>query len=333
MTEPRTPTIADVRAAAGRIDGLAVRTALIRHPHLDDLTGARVFLKPENLQRVGAFKFRGAYNKIAQIDHGQSPGGVVACSSGNHAQGVAEAARLCGLASTIVMPRDAPRIKVARTRRFGGEVVFYDREREDRDAIALALCKEQQAAFVHPYDDPDVVAGQGTIGLEIADDLSKDGIELDALLVPCSGGGLASGVSIAIKDRFPAARIHSVEPEGFDDMARSLQLGSRQRNSQMSGSIADALMAPSPGLIPFKIARENFAEGLVVSDDDARHAVRYACNELKVVLEPGGAVALAALLAAKADFRGKTVVVVMSGGNIEPEQLQEILASERPADD
>jgi len=331
MSDTRLPTIEDVRAAAERIKPFAIRTPLVRHPVLDERAGGRVFLKAESLQRVGAFKFRGAYNKIAQLDATRWPGGVVACSSGNHAQGVAEASRLCGLHSAVVMPRDAPRMKVERTRQSGGEVVFYDRAREDRERIALALCAEREAAFVHPFDDPDVVAGQGTVGLEIVEDFEAAASGLDAVVVPCSGGGLVSGISLPVKARYPDAQLHTVEPRGFDDMARSLEMGVRQRNEKLAGSIADALMAQSPGLVPFRLARERLARGLVVDDEDMRDAVRFAFHHLKLVLEPGGAAGLAAVLAGRLPTKGRTIVVVLSGGNIDPETLAEILEGEPSA--
>jgi threonine dehydratase len=262
-----------------------------------------VLLKAENLQRVGAFKFRGAYNKVAQVDKATFPGGVVACSSGNHAQGVAAAAALMGFKSVIVMPADAPRLKIARTRAFGAEVVAYDRAREDRDAIARDLCTTRQAALVHPFDDPDVIAGQGTAGLEMMEQAEAMGATPDIVLVGASGGGLIGGVSIAVKEKSPAAAIYSVEPAGFDDLARSLKGGAREKNARLSGSICDALLAATPGELTFEVAKRNLAGGLSVTDDEAKAAVRYAFEELKLVLEPGGAVSLAAILAGKLPFR------------------------------
>jgi threonine dehydratase len=322
----RLPTIADVRAARARLGTLAVRTPLIEHPALNNRTGGRVLLKAESLQRVGAFKFRGAYNKIAQIDHATYPGGVVACSSGNHAQGVAAAATLLGLKSLIVMPSDAPALKIERTRVFGGEVHLYDRLKEDREAIATTLCDERRAAFVHPFDDAQVIAGQGTVGLELMEQAAAQGALPDAVLASCSGGGLVTGMALAVKAARPATKVYSVEPAGFDDFARSLASGRRERNSALSGSICDALMAPMPGELTFALARELLAGGLAVTDAEVRDAVRFAFAELKLVLEPGGAAALAAVLAAKIETRGRTLACVLSGGNVDPIQFAKLIA-------
>jgi threonine dehydratase len=327
----RQPTFGDILAARRRLGTLACRTPLIEHPALNALVGARVLLKAENLQRVGAFKFRGAYNKVAQVDKATFPGGVVACSSGNHAQGVAAAAALMGFKSVIVMPADAPRLKIARTRAFGAEVVAYDRAREDRDAIARDLCTRRQAALVHPFDDPDVIAGQGTAGLEMMEQAEAMGATPDIVLVGASGGGLIGGVSIAVKEKSPAAAIYSVEPAGFDDLARSLKGGAREKNARLSGSICDALLAATPGELTFEVAKRNLAGGLSVTDDEAKAAVRYAFEELKLVLEPGGAVSLAAILAGKLPFRGKTVAAVLSGGNIDPTLFAQIIQEQRQA--
>jgi threonine dehydratase len=327
----QTPTYADVLAARARIGALACRTPLIEHPALNAAVGGRVLLKAENLQRVGAFKFRGAYNKIAQVDAAAYPGGVVACSSGNHAQGVAAAATLRGLKSTIVMPSDAPRLKIERTRAFGGEVIAYDRIRQDRDAIAREICAKRGAAYVHPFDDPDVIAGQGTVGIEMMEQAAALGVVPDLVLVGASGGGLIGGVSLAVKEASPAIQIYSVEPAGFDDLARSLAHGERQRNDRLSGSICDALMSAMPGEITFKVAKRNLAGGLTVTDEEAKQAVRFAFRELKLVVEPGGAVSLAAILARKLEFAGKTVMAVLSGGNVDPALFAEIIQEPRQA--
>lgn len=321
----RLPTFEDVLAARERLRPHIIATPLIEHPALNALTGGRVLVKCENLQRVGAFKFRGAYNKIAQVDRQRYPGGVVACSSGNHAQGVAAAATLLGLRSAIVMPADAPQLKIARTRAFGGEVIAYDRETEDRDAIALRICEERRAAFVHPFDDADVMAGQGTTGLELMEQAKALGALPEAVLVPASGGGLAGGISLAVKKASSGAQVFCVEPEGFDDLARSLKSGKPERNARMSGSICDALMAPSPGEITFAVAKQNLAGGLVVSDAEARAAMRFAFEELKVVAEPGGAVALAAVLCQRLPVKGRTIAVVLSGGNVDPRLFADVI--------
>jgi threonine dehydratase len=325
------PTYSDVIAARKRLGSLACVTPLIEHPALNALVGGRVLLKAENLQRVGAFKFRGAYNKIAQVDGAAYPGGVVACSSGNHAQGVAAAATLRGLKSTIVMPADAPRLKIERTKAFGGEVVAYDRVKEDRDAIAREICNSRTAAYIHPFDDPDVIAGQGTAGLEMMEQAAAMGATLDMVLVGASGGGLIGGVSLAVKEKSPDTKIWSVEPAGFDDLARSLRKGERQKNAALSGSICDALLAATPGELTFEMAKKNLAGGISVTDEEARTAVRFAFRELKLVVEPGGAVSLAAVLAKKLPFEGKTVAVMLSGGNIDPSLFSEIILDKRAA--
>jgi threonine dehydratase len=327
----RLPNFADLLAARRRLGTLACRTPLIEHPALNAQVGGRVLLKAENLQRVGAFKFRGAYNKVAQVDRKAFPGGVVACSSGNHAQGVAAAATLLGFRSAIVMPADAPRLKIERTRAFGAEVVAYDRVKEVRDAIARELCASRRAALVHPFDDIDVIAGQGTAGLEMMEQAEAIGATPDIVLVGASGGGLISGVSIAVKEKSPSTVIYSVEPAGFDDLARSLESGAHERNAALSGSICDALLAVTPGELTFEVAKRNLAGGLSVTDEEAKAAVRYAFEELKLVVEPGGAVSLAAILAGKLPLQGKTVAAVLSGGNIDPSLFAEIIQDQRRA--
>lgn len=323
----RLPTFADVLSARARLAGLAVETPLLEHPALNALTGGRVLLKAENMQRVGAFKFRGAYNKIAQVDKADFPGGVVACSSGNHAQGVAAAATLCGLESLIVMPADAPRVKIERTQAFGGRVHLYDRVSADRDALAAAFCAERGAALVHPFDDPDVMAGQGTVGLELMEQAAARGATPDAVLVCCSGGGLVTGTALAVKAARNETEVFSVEPAGFDDFARSLASGKRERNAKLSGSICDALLSPTPGEITFAVAMTALKGGLSVTDEEARAAVRFAFRELKLVLEPGGGVALAAVLAGKLPTQGRTIVCVLSGGNVDATAFAEIITS------
>ncbi len=326
----RLPDIGDVRAARQRLGRLPVTTPLLTHPALDVATGGQVLLKAESLQRVGAFKFRGAFNKIAQVDRSAFPGGVVACSSGNHAQGVAAAAAIAGLASLIVMPSDAPALKIARTKAFGAEVRLYDRVTEDRDAIALDLAARRRAAMVHPFDDFDVISGQGTAGLELMEQAAIFGRLPDAVLVPCSGGGLASGIALAVEAVAPQTEVWAVEPAGFDDLARSLASGRRERNAALSGSICDALLSPSPGELTFDILRCRLAGSLVATDAEVRAAIRFAYHELKLVLEPGGAIALAALLHGRIPTAGRTVACVLSGGNIDPAMFGDIIA-EAPA--
>ena len=320
------PTAADIDLAAQRLAGVAVRTPLVNAPVLDERLGARVFLKAETLQRTGSFKFRGAYNKVSSIAPERRAAGVVAYSSGNHAQGVAAAARLLGLPAVIVMPSDAPRLKRARTEALGATVVAYDRDREDRAAIAKKIVDERGATLVPPYDDPLIIAGQGTIGREIVDDLERLGAKPDIVVVGASGGGLAAGISLGVKARVPSARFYTVEPEGFDDTLRSFASGRREHNARLSGSICDALMSNTPGELTFPINRELIGAGITASDAEVAAAVRYAFQELKLVVEPGGAIGLAALLAGKLEVKGKTVVGILSGGNVDPDLFAKLIA-------
>ncbi len=323
---PGLPTAADVDAAARRLAGVALHTPLVTSPALDALTGGRVFLKAEILQRTGSFKFRGAYNKLSAIPHDRRAGGVVAFSSGNHAQGVAAAAQLLHMPAVIVMPRDAPRPKRERTAAFGAEVVLYDREREDREAIARELAGQRGAVLVPPYDDPLIIAGQGTAGRELVDDLAALGLTPDVVLVNASGGGLAAGVALAVKARAPRASLFTAEPEGFDDHARSFRSGRREQNAAATGTMCDALMARMPGELTFAINRSLVGQGVAASEREIAAAVAFAFRELKLVLEPGGAVALAALLAGKLDVKDKVAVAVLSGGNVDPELFHRLVA-------
>jgi len=315
--QSKLPTAADVEDAARVLDGVAIRTPLLSSETLDAKLGARVFLKSEVLQRTGSFKFRGAYNRISRIPESERQHGVVAFSSGNHAQGVACAARLLGMPAVIVMPADAPQAKIARTKGHGADVVLYDRETEDRAAISRRIAEERGATLVPPFDDPFVIAGQGTIGQEICEDLAALGHAPDVVLMPASGGGLAAGIALAVKHRHPQARLATVEPAGFDDHAQSFRSGRRERNATAAGSICDALLAPSPGELTFPLTLSLVGDGLAVTDEDVKDAMRFAFDELKLVVEPGGSVALAALLAGRLDVRGKTVAVVLSGGNVD----------------
>ncbi len=321
----RIPTHTDIEDAARRIQGQATRTPLLASHALDRATGGRILLKAETLQRVGAFKFRGAYNKISQVDRAEFPGGVVACSSGNHAQGVAEAARLMGFKAAIVMPSDAPPIKIERTRSSGAEIILYDREREDREAISIELAANRKAAMVHPFDDPDIIAGQGTAGLELMRQAFAINRRLDAVVAPCSGGGLVTGISIAVKHVSPQTEVWAAEPAGFDDLARSLKSGKRERNPKASGSICDALLAQTPGELTFAIARQNLAGSIAVDDEAVRRAMRFAFAELKLAVEPGGAIGLAAVLEGLIEAKGRTIAVVLSGGNVDPRQFAGII--------
>ncbi|HEY5280388.1 MAG TPA: threonine/serine dehydratase [Pseudolabrys sp.] len=321
------PTFADVAAAAARIAGVAVRTPLINSPVLDDRLGARVFLKAETLQRTGSFKFRGAYNKCSSIPPEKRAAGVVAYSSGNHAQGVAAAAKLLDMRATIVMPADAPKAKRMRTEALGAEVIAYDRNTEDRAAIAHRLVAERGATLVPPYDDPLIVAGQGTIGSEIVEDLAAQGLKPEIVFIGMSGGGLAAGVALGIKGRVPEAAIYGVEPDGFDDTLRSFRSGRHETNARMSGSICDALMSATPGEVTFPINSKLIGQGFAVTDEEVGRAVRYAFEELKLVAEPGGAVGLAAMLAGKLDLKGRVVCGVLSGGNVDAEVFAKLIAA------
>jgi len=321
------PTAADVDAAAKMIAGVAIRTPLINSPVLDERLGARVFLKCETLQRTGSFKFRGAYNKISSIPPERKANGVVAYSSGNHAQGVAHAAALCGVAATIVMPSDAPKAKRERTAALGAEVVLYDRDTEDRAAIARDIVQKRGAVLVPPFDDPLIIAGQGTAGREICEDLEKLGVTPDMAVVGASGGGLIAGIALAMKARVPGVKFYSAEPAGFDDTMRSFASGKRERNPRMSGTICDALMTETPGVVTWEINKQLVGEGVAASDEEVGRAVAFAFRELKLVVEPGGAIGLAALLAGRLDIKGKVVVAVLSGGNVDAELFHRLIAA------
>jgi threonine dehydratase len=327
MNAPVLPvTSADIDAAARVIAKFAVRTPLLSSPALNDRVGTKVFLKPEMLQRTGSFKFRGAFNKLSSIPPAARGGGVVAFSSGNHAQGVAAAAQILHMRATIVMPSDAPLSKRERTKGYGAEVVLYDREREDREAIAGEIAKKRGATLVRPYDDPLVIAGQGTVGREIAEDMAALGVAPDIVVAPASGGGLVAGVATAVKARYPQAVLMSAEPEGFDDHARSLRAGKREPHRAEGRTICDALMALIPGEITFAINSRLLSQGLIASDAEVGIAVGFAFRELKLVVEPGGAVGLAALLAGRIDASGKNVVLVLSGGNVDADLFAKLIS-------
>lgn len=314
---PDTNLLDEIKKAADRLKATAVTTPLLESALVNDRVGGRLIVKAECLQHTGSFKFRGAFNRLSLIPAAHRDRGVVAYSSGNHAQGVAAAARLLGIAATIVMPASAPDIKKARTRAFGARVVEYDPERESREVIGAAIAAESGATLVRPYDDPGVIAGQGTVGLEIAADLADRGIVPDQLLCPCGGGGLIAGVSTALLDTFADCAVYSAEPDGFDDTARSLEAGRRVSNSAVQGSICDAIVTPEPGEITFPINRRNLAAGLTAGDDEVLHAMRIAFEDFKIVAEPGGAVALAAALAGRLPLENRCTVVVCSGGNVD----------------
>jgi threonine dehydratase len=323
---PPLPTIDDISAAARRLHGQAVLTPLLESPLLNARLGGRLLVKAEPLQRTGSFKFRGAFNALAQLEPQQRRAGVVAFSSGNHAQGVAAAAQLLGLPATIVMPEDAPAIKIANTRGYGAAVVLYDRLAEDREAIGRRIAAERGAVLIPPFDDARVIAGQGTAGLEIASQAKALDLRLDAAVIPCSGGGLAAGCALALAALCPGITVHTAEPQGFDDMRRSLQQGERVANVAAAGSICDALLVPIPGKLQFAIARRHIAGGLAVSDDAVLRAMAVAFAEFKLVVEPGGAVALAAILSGKLDIKGRVVAVIASGGNVDAQTFAQALA-------
>jgi threonine dehydratase len=316
---PPLPAFADVEAAAGRLAGIVRRTPLLAATPLDEALGGRILLKVESLQRTGSFKFRGAYNRLMQLDPGQRRAGVVAFSSGNHAQGVAAAAKMLGISATIVMPADAPAVKLENTRALGAEVVLYDRFTGDREALARKLVAERGATLVPAYDDPHVVAGQGTVGLELMQQAAEFGFTPDQVLVPTSGGGLTGGTAIAVRALSPAAAIYGVEPEAFDDTRRSLAAGALLKNPPEARSICDALQSSPPGTLTFAINRELLSGILTVSDPEVQAAMARAFRDLRLVVEPGGAVALAAALAGRVALAGRTTAIVLSGGNVDVE--------------
>ena len=307
-----------IRAAARRLAGHARRTPLLSSPFLDDIAGRRIFVKAECLQKTGSFKFRGGWSALSALDPDIRARGVIAFSSGNHAQGVAHAATLHGVPSVIVMPSDAPELKIANTRALGAEVVLYDRATEDRDAIGAKLAEERGLYLIKPFDEPQVIAGQGTCGLEIAAQAAARGITGADVLVNCGGGGLTSGIALALEAEAPGLTARPCEPEGFDDATRSLASGRIERNTRLSGSLCDAIITPAPGKITFPIMARLCGPGIVVSEDEALRAMALAFLRLKLVLEPGGAVSLAAALFHGDQIEADTVLAVATGGNVDP---------------
>jgi len=312
-------TLSKIKAAEKRLSGVAVNTPLVTNRYMNNRLNANVYFKLENCQHIGAFKFRGAYNRLAQLDQAQRKLGVVAFSSGNHAQGIALAANMLGMQATIVMPNDAPQLKLEGTLRLGATVVEYDRNQESREEIAGNIADETGATLVPAFEDFDVMAGQGTAGLEIVKQLNLKREELDTFLSPCGGGGLLAGTSIAIKGTLPSVRIYGVEQEQYDDHARSKVAGHRVQINGNTPTMCDALMATIPGEMTWSVNRETVDDFLVVSEDSVAFAVAFAFRYLKLVVEPGGAVGLAALLDKKIDISGKTAAVILSGGNIDNE--------------
>ncbi len=307
-----------IRAAATRAAGHVRRTPLLSSPFLDELAGRQVWIKPECLQHTGSFKFRGGWSALSALDPEARRKGVIAFSSGNHAQGVALAAAMHETPAVIIMPSDAPALKIANTRGFGAEVVLYDRGSEDRDEIGARLAAERGLTLVKPFDEPQVIAGQGTCGLEIAEQAREAGIESADVLVCTGGGGFASGIALALEAEAPGLRVRPVEPEGFDDMTRSLVSGRIERNDRTAGNICDAIITPQPGEITFPILQRLSGPGLTVTEDEALMAMAHAFLRLKLVAEPGGAVALAAALCRKGEIEGDAVIVTISGGNVDP---------------
>ena len=320
--------ITDIEAAAERLADVAVRTPLMQNEELDRAAGGRVLLKPECLQRTGSFKIRGAYNLLSRLSPDEAARGAVAWSSGNHAQGVAAAGAMLGIHTAIVMPADAPAAKLRNTRRLGGEVITYDRYSGDREAIARGVAAERGASIVPSYEHPHIIAGQGTVGLEIAEQSVELGLPADQVLICCGGGGLTSGSAIALKARLPEIMVYTVEPEFYDDTARSLAGGNRVSVSTQARSICDALLTDAPGRMTFDIMHQLGCRGLVVSDEEVRAAMRFAFRHLKLVVEPGGAAALAAVLAGKIDTRDRNTAVVLSGGNVDFELFASIQEDE-----
>ncbi len=306
-----------IRKAAAKLNGQVVYTPLLESSLLNDQLGGRVLFKPECLQYTGAFKYRGALYKILMLTKQQRAKGVVAYSSGNHAQGVAAAARAAGINAKIIIPQDAPTLKIQNTRDYGAEVILYDRYTESREQMGRQIAEQEGRILIPPYDDHAIIAGQGTVGLEIAESLTAMEIAADAVLVPCGGGGLIAGVSTAIKALSPATRIFAVEPVGFDDTRRSLLSGQREINTTQGGSLCDAIVTPQPGILTFAVNQQTLAGALVVEESAVLSAMQLAFSRLKLVVEPGGVVGLAALLSGAYAVEGKTVVVVLSGGNVD----------------
>ena len=313
------PVFDDVLAAAERVAGIAVRTPVLRSDALDAVVGAEVFIKPECLQVTGSFKIRGATNRIAQIrGEAEKRGGVVAFSSGNHAQGVARAARLFGMPALIVMPEDAPQVKIEGVLADGAEIRFYDRASEAREVIAEGIARERGAVIVPSYDDADIIAGQGTAGLEFAQDLDGQGVKLDHYISCAGGGGLLAGAALVFEAMSPETKLWSAEPLGFDDHRKSFAAGDICRIDEGASSICDAIQTPQPGDLTFAVNKMRVAGGLAVSDDQIKEAMRFAFRHLKLVVEPGGAAALAcAMFDLPKAARGTRVGLVLSGGNVD----------------
>ncbi|PIW29842.1 MAG: pyridoxal-5'-phosphate-dependent protein [Rhodobacterales bacterium CG15_BIG_FIL_POST_REV_8_21_14_020_59_13] len=321
----RLPVFSDVEDAARQIAGEAVRTPLLENDALNELLGGRVLIKPESLQRTGSFKFRGAYNRLSRMTEDERAKGVVAFSSGNHAQGVALAARLLGMPAIIVMPSDAPKIKSGGVRRLGGEVVEFDRETEDREKVSAEIVDRTGAILVPSYDDPYIIAGQGTAALEAAQDLKALNIVPDQFVCCAGGGGLIAGCGLAMKHFFAGCDILAAEPEGFDDHRRSLIAGERVANARKSGSLQDAIITQIPGKLTFQLNQTQLSGGVTATDDDTLDALGFIWKHLKLVAEPGGATAFASLLNGQAETRGRVTVALITGGNVDPAVFKKAL--------
>ncbi len=321
------PTPDDVAAAARRIAGRVVRTPMLRNPVLDERSGGAILLKPECLQRTGSFKLRGATHAAMRLEPAQVRGGIVTHSSGNHGQAVACAAAAVGARATVFMPADAPRVKVESTRRWGAEIIPFDRLRDDRAALAAGFAERTGAALVPPFEHPDVIAGQGTLALELAEDAAAAGLTMDAMLVCTGGGGMVAGCALGLAQASPGTAVYAVEPEGADDTVRSLASGRREANPPGGSQLCDALLSASPGALTFAINRARLAGGVVVTDAEVLAAMAFAFTHLKLVVEPGGAVCLAAVLAGRFDARGRTVGLVLSGGNVDAPVFARALAA------
>ncbi|MGG5888905.1 threonine ammonia-lyase [Falsiroseomonas sp. HC035] len=321
------PTHDDVRAAAARISGKIIRTPMLRHRLLDEMAGGTILVKPEPLQRTGSFKLRGATNAALRMTEAARAGGVVTHSSGNHGQAVACAAAMLGMRALVAMPMDAPAIKVESTRRWGAELTFFDRRTTDREKLAEQLAAERGGTVLPPFDHPDVIAGQGTLALELIEDATAAGLSLDSLAVCTGGGGLIAGCALAAEGASPATQVWAVEPEGWDDTRLSLEAGQRVANDGQGPTLCDALLSLRPGALTFAVNQPRLAGAVVVTRAEVFRAMRFAFEHLKIVAEPGGAVALAAVLAGKVQARGRTVGLVISGGNVDPAVFAEALAA------
>jgi threonine dehydratase len=320
------PTYKDIEAAAVRLAGVAARTPLLEAALLNEAAGVRVLVKAEMLQKTGAFKLRGAWNRLSQLSDDEKSRGVLCYSSGNHAQAVAASAILAGTTATVVMPSTAPGVKAAKCRAFGATVVLHDGDRPSMVARATEMATAEGRVLVPPFDDPDIIAGQGTVGLEIAQDMTARDLKPDAVVIPCGGGGLAAGICLAIREHFPEAALYGVEPAGFDDTKRSLEAGTRVANEPGARTLCDALMVPEPGALTFSINKRLMTGVVTVTDAEVRRAMAAGFEHLKIVAEPGGAAALAAVLAGKLNLAGQTVAVVASGGNVDPDVFANAIA-------